>query len=186
MLAHDIAERHVRDPLAVRDAASGVSDRFGRFGTEPLPELMDQRRLPDSRVAHDRHEVRPPFFNSAAVGTLQRLELSLAADEGRGQATNAARPNMRQRADEPATDDSADLSFGYDRHGLVELERATHRRSRAFPDEDLTGLGGLLEPGRNIDCVARDEGAAHARLPHDNVSGVHADAQRERAAAELL
>ena len=31
MLANDLAKWHVRDPLAVREAASGASERFGRL-----------------------------------------------------------------------------------------------------------------------------------------------------------
>ena len=69
---------------------------------------------------------------------------------------------------------------------LVELERTSHRRNRPLADEDLARLGCLLEPRCHVDRVARDEGAADARLTRDDVSRIHADAQRERAAEELL
>ncbi len=69
---------------------------------------------------------------------------------------------------------------------LVELESTSHRRDRPLADEDLARLGCLLEPRCHVDRVARDEGAADARLTHDDVSRIHADAERERAAEELL
>jgi hypothetical protein len=186
VLANDLTERQVRDPAAVREAAPDAPLRFGRLRAEPLPELADQRRLPDSGLAHDRDELGRLLLDRATVCTLQRFELLLAADEGVAQPAHAARPHQRERADEPATDDSVGLSLRRERQRLVELERTAHRRSRALADEDLARLGGLLESRRDVDRVAGDEGAALARLSHHDVAGVHADPQRERIAEQLL
>jgi len=82
MLANDLAQRHVRDPPAVRETASDPPQRLGRPGAEPRPELPEQRRLSNPRIAHDGHEPRMGVFDNPGVRPLQRVELLPAADEG--------------------------------------------------------------------------------------------------------
>src|SRR5439155_9260695 len=55
MLPQDLAERPVRD-LSVRQAAARALKRLGLLVGEPLPQLSDEPRLADPRVADDRHE----------------------------------------------------------------------------------------------------------------------------------
>jgi hypothetical protein len=117
---------------------------------------------------------------------LQSLELTLTPDEGMAKAADAPRPHQRQRADESAAGDPSGLSLRLHRHRLVELEGAADRRRRALADQDLSRLGGLLQPRCHVHRVARHEGAAFTRPPHDDVPGVHADPQRKALAEELL
>ena len=53
----------------------------GRGGSELLPELADEPRLADARVAGDRHEPRLAVGDHTPVGGAERLELGRAADE---------------------------------------------------------------------------------------------------------
>ncbi len=175
MLADDIADRHVRDPSAVGEAAACAEDRFGRPGTEPLPKLAEQCRLPDPGVAHDGHEARPALFDDAKVRPLESLELSVTADEGALQPADTLLSHGRQCADERSTGDAVRLSFGRNRRRLGELERARHGRSRALADQNLTRPSALLETRCNVDRVARDEGTSDAGLSRDDLTGVHAD-----------
>ena len=102
------------------------------------------------------------------------------------QSADAPRPHERERADEPPAGDAAGLALRLDRRRLVELEGAARCRDRALADEDLARAGRLLEPCGDVDGVAGHERAALPRPADDDLAGVHADAQRERVAEELV
>jgi hypothetical protein len=186
VLANDLTDGDVRDAPAVGQAASDSTDRFGRLRREPFPELTDQRRLADADVAHDRHEPWPGLLDDVVICRLQGQELAIPADERAAEASHASGPHQRQCADEPATGDSPGLAFRLHSRGLVQFERATDRRGRALADENLSRIGCLLQPRRDVDSVAAHERAAFAGLAHDDISGIHADAQRQCVAEELL
>ena len=186
MLADDVADRHVRDPSAVGEAAACAEDRFGRPRAKPLAKLAEQCRFPDPGVAYDGHEARPALFDDAKVRPLQGLELSVAADEGALQSADTLRSRRRQCADETSTGDAVRFSLGRNRRRRVELERARHGRGRALSDQNLTRSSALLETRCNVDRVARDEGTSDAGLSRDDLTGVHADTKREHTAEQLF
>ena len=51
-------------------------------------------------------------------------------------------------------------------------------------DPERTRL--LLEPGGHVDGIACDEGAALSGRTHDDLTGIHADAQGERSGEKLV
>ena len=67
------------------------------------------------------------------------------------------------------------LSLRLDESRLCEFESATDGSRGPLSYENLSWAGSLLEPGRDVDRIARDEGASLARPPDDDLPGVHAD-----------
>ena len=120
-----------------------------------------------------------PLLDRVAEDRLQQLELRAPADEGSRAASEAPRPHQRQRAHERLRHDRLGLALRVDRECRPELEGAVHRLGGSGADDGRTGLRRLLEPGGNVDRVAGDERAALARLPCDDLTGVHADAELE-------
>ena len=81
VLANDLAERPVRDPVAVRETATGADGRSGFLACEGDEELAHQTRLPDARLADERHEVRLRGGRRAPVRRTQQLELAVPPHE---------------------------------------------------------------------------------------------------------
>ncbi len=123
--------------------------------------------------------MRLALLDRVAEDRLQQLELRAAADEGSRAATEAARAHQRQSAHERLRHDRLGFALRVDRECRPQLEGAVHRLGGSGADDGRTGLCRLLEPGSNVDRVAGDEGAALARLPCDDLTGVHTDAKLE-------
>jgi hypothetical protein len=186
LASQHLSEGPIRDPAAIRKAASGVPRRLRRLAFELLRERVEQPRLAHARIAHDRDEVRLMPLHHPPVHRLQDVELVPTPDEGAAEARDASRPCQPERADEAPADDTACLALR--RHGrrLAELEGPLRRGSGALADQDLARLGRLLEPRRHVDSVARDEGASLPRPTDNDLARVDADAECERTAEELL
>ena len=117
---------------------------------------------------------------------MENLELSATADEDALQPADTLRSHRRQCADETSTGHAARFSFGRNRRRLREFERARHCPGRALADQNLTRPSALLETRCNVDRVARDEGTSDAGLSRDDLTGVHADTEREHTAEQFL
>src|SRR5581483_11744623 len=180
-----LAERPVRDALAVREAAPGAKDRPCRAVAEPLPQLSDERRLPDAGVAHDRDGARFAAGDDAFVLLLKLAQLVPAADEDRLEAADATGTHERERAHEPAAGDALRFALRLDRRRLGELERAADSGDGPLPDEDLARRGSLLEARAHVDCIAGHEGASLAWTADDHVTGIHADPEGEALSEQL-
>ena len=68
---------------------------------------------------------------------------------------------------------------------LTELEGPADEPSSPLTDQDLARLRCLLEPGGDVDRVARRERASLARAADDDLAGVHPDPERELLAEQL-
>jgi len=55
------------------------------------------------------------------------------------------------------------------RRNRLDLDRAVHQPQRLFAEQDLAGLGGLLEPSGDVDGVAGGESFLG---PRDDLAGV--------------
>jgi hypothetical protein len=51
-----LAERPIRSPCSIREAAAGATERLGLLIRQLLPELTYESRLPDARIAEDGHK----------------------------------------------------------------------------------------------------------------------------------
>ena len=178
VLSQNLTERPVGE-VAVGQTPPRVLNGLRRVSGEPPPELLHQRRLPDTRVADQRDDVRLPLLDRVVEDRLQQLELGAAADEGSRAASEAPRPHQRQCAHERLRHHRFGLALRVDRKCRPELERAVHRLGRSGANDGRTRLRRLLEPGGDVDHVAGDERTAQARLPCDDLPGVHADAELE-------
>ena len=182
VLLQHLGKRPVRDALPVGEAAARTLGRLRLLHGEPGPELPHEPCLADSRVAHDRDQVRLAAIDRVAVARPQELQLPLPADEGGSQPTHAAGAHEGEGADETPAGDAVGLSLGLDGARLVELEGASHDGNSPLADEDLPGSGSLLEPGADVDRIAGHERAALARAADDDLAGVNADPECELVA----
>ena len=165
VLLQHLAERPVGDPAPVREAAAGAPQRLRRLLAEPAPELAHEPRLADAGVADDRHEVRLAA-RSTARRTLARRSSELAR---RGRRTRARRPpTPRGRISESARTSGRHatplrLALRLDRRGSSNSKAPRTAATVRSPTRISPGVGGLLEPGGDVDRVAGDERAALAR-----------------------
>ena len=143
-----LCEGPVRDALAVRERAAGENCR----AFHAVRELTREAALADARLAVDREEMRATVADHASKRVVQQLELVLAADEAR-----------RYRLDAPVVlGDALELPHGERIVEPLQLEEAAllgvHDRqrqpARKRADQDLPGLGDLLEPRSDVDCLA--------------------------------
>jgi len=155
------------------------------FAANQLPQLTDEARLPDARVADDRHQLRPPAGRDSAVRVLEIGKLGLPPHECRAQPADSTRAHQRQCTNEPAALEPSGLPLRLDGHRLPELEGAASREHGALAGEDLAGRGGLLEPRTDVHGVAADERAAFTRKADDHFSRVHPDPQSRTVAEQL-
>ena len=149
----DRRDRPERDALAVGQAAA-LHDRRAR--PEPRRELGGQARLPDAGRAHDGDELARPRRRHAREAPLEDGELALAADERRVEpAAPAPAPGDDLEQRHAGTGSALPLSSsgptGSADHGVA------HEPVGRLADEDLAGLGRLLEPRGDVDRVADDE-----------------------------
>jgi hypothetical protein len=63
------------------------------------------------------------------------------------------------------------ISLRLYRRNRLDLDRAAYQPQRLFTEQDLAGLGGLLEPGGDVDSVA---GGEPFLGPRDDLAGVDA------------
>ncbi len=162
VLLDDLADRPVGDSVAVRQAAARAPKRRGLLAREQLPQLAHERRLPDPRLADERHQVRLVLRDRAPVGGEEQLELRLATDEHALESRSSPRSRKRQRPQHGPRLEPIGLSLRVEHPPLSELERAADRGDGALAGEDLARLGGLLEPVADVHRVSRDEAAAGA------------------------
>ena len=186
MLLQHLRERPVRDALAIGETPSGPPQRLGRAVTQPFPEFAHDPCLADPRIPEDRYELWFPPVLDLRVGSLEHLHLFVTADECPAKASDTARTHERKSAHEASAVDPSRLPLGLDRLSFPELERATRGRDRSLADEDLARLRGLLQSRCHVHRIARDEGAAFARLADDDLTRVNPDPQRERLAEEFV
>src|SRR5262245_2643639 len=122
-LSHDLPEGPVRDSVAVREAAARPDRRAGLLGTEHVLQLTDEARLPDPRLADDRHGVRLRAGRRPPIRRAEKLELALPADEHAAETADATRPRQAKGAQHGHTDDTLRFPLRLDRGRLTKLER---------------------------------------------------------------
>ena len=184
VLLQHLAERPVRDPVAVRQTASRAAHRHRVLDREPLPELLHERRLPDTGLADDRHEMRLALTERAANGGEQQVDLALPPDEHLPEAGKAARTGERERTHDGMGDDATRLALRLEHARFPELEGASRRRDRPLAGEHLAGSRALLETRADVHGIARDERPSLGG-PYDDLAGVDADAHCKLSLEEL-
>ncbi len=128
------------------------------------------RDFPTPGRPEQREQVRRALRHHVVEVVAQTLELALPTDDRRVEATHEA-GRLRVDVEQPIRRDGGALALELELDGL-DLHRVPDELLRLLPDQDLAGLRVLLEPGRDVDGVARDERVALAG--HD-LARVHAD-----------
>ena len=65
MFLQHLAERPIRSPCSIREAATGATERLGLLIRQLLPELAYESRLPDARIADDGHKPGSSLLRNA-------------------------------------------------------------------------------------------------------------------------
>ncbi len=148
----DLAQRPVRDAVAVRETAA----RERRDGLGSADELRSEPRLADSRGSDDAGDARRPLVHRALQRFAEPRELVLPADE------RCVQPPLERRRDRRQLDKAVRahrLPPALDRElaQRVELRGVVDQPARELPDHDLAGRGALLEPRGDADGFARDQ-----------------------------
>ena len=186
MLFEQLAQRPVGDPVAVREAPARTSHGHRLLLGEDLPQLAYEPRLPDSRLADDRDEVRLGVGRSSPVGRPKQLELALTTDEDAAEASQPPRAHQSKSAKDGPTRNSSGLALRLHGAQVAELERTTRGHDGSLTGEDLLRLRRFLKPIADIDGVPGNERAAQTRLANHGLAGVHADAQLELTGEQLV
>ena len=179
-VAHDLAHRPERDAVAIGKAAAAGEERL----QQAIGELPGQPRLPDPRRPDDRHQTAALLDDGALVLRDEAAHGVLPPDERRFRpARQGGLLAEEAKRREPP---------------LFERERFERARAHVIPDvterllaeQDLSGVGRLLDPLRQVDRVAGSDRLLLAgTLARDHLAGVDADAHLEThapAALELL
>ena len=175
----ELALEHLRDrpELDVFLEGARASDQYLGFLGEPREELGDHARLPDPRLAEQRHEVRALSRGRAFEHVVEERQLAAAVDERDPPPVDdpAAKPEHRpcgDRALEP---------LRLDRPRFAEVHGVAGKMHRRRAREDLPGRRGLLQPRAEVHLGA-DHDRAVLRGADGHLPGSHADPDLDRRA----
>ena len=176
----DLDERPVGDPLAVGEAA-GTQD-VGN-ATDTIEEVADEARLADPRGAEQSEQPAGAVGNCILVVAPQPLTLPLTPHERRlGMACK--RRSATDHFEEPKRLNRLGLALQGKWLDRLEENGIADEQARLGADQDLTSSCRLLQPGRDVDGVARDECLTLAS--DDDPASVDADAGLEPVLADRL
>jgi hypothetical protein len=166
---HDLAQRPVREAVAVRGRAGLAPPDEPRAEVDAPEELRHQPALADPRLADDRDELRPVSIHDPLEGVLERGELPGPPDERffRDLREVCAQPGKRR--ERLPHDDRLRLPPCSDRLGGSVADRPARREVGRLVDQDRVDRGGALEPRGGVHDVPPGHAFALAR------SGVERD-----------
>ena len=163
-LLEDLDEREVSDSFTVGETAAAEHDRIrGR-----CDKLVDHTRLADAGRTEHGEQLARAVADGTAVHLSQLLEFALAPDEGGVEAPLECRC-IGSDTEQPIGEHRLGLSLGIQRRDRLEFEGALGELPGRVAEEDVAGLGSLLEPRRDVDCVSGCERPAFVR---DHLTGV--------------
>ena len=156
----------VRDPLAVGEAAAAHNRRRRADVRE---ELRGESRLANARGAQDGDQLAGAVVAHAREEIGQGAALPLTAHHGVPDQPARLR---RQHGTKPPRGDRMGLPLHDQRLDRFRLRRLPDERKGVFADQDLSGLGGLLKPGRDVHGVSGRKPLPGAR---DHLAGLDSD-----------
>ena len=138
--------------------------------------------MPTPADAQDREQLAGVVAERLAEGVREPAHLRLAPDHGRLQVTGGA--HLAVHREQAVGRDRLGLALQGQRLDRLDLDGILGQLQRRVADQDLARLGGLLEPGGEVDRVT---GGQALRRAGDDLAGRHADAPldaqlRERVA----
>ncbi len=176
-LPEDLRERPVRDALAVRKAAPDehvgvVLERRRHFAREP--------RLADPGWPERRDEAARSGRQRLVESRPNTRELVAPADERRVEAALEGRRALYD-AKQTMCGNGVRLPLQLERLDSLDFDRIPRQAQRRLAEQDLAGLGGLLEAGGDVDGITSDERVAAAG---DDFAGVDADPRLEAESSD--
>ena len=148
---------------------------------ETRQDLRDQPGFADARAPDDSHDVPGAFTPGSVEAVQELLQLAFAADE-RGALRRRGPVRFRKGAPRPQGTERGHrlgLALRRDRLARFVLDRVAREPFGERADDDLAGLRSRLQPGGDVDGVARHQEVALLARPGDHLAAVHADPQRE-------
>ena len=139
---HHLAERPVRDALAVRQRTTHEHAR----SFDAVEELACEPALSHARFAVDGEEVRAAVPQAAVERVREELELRLSSDERRARAERAYRP-VEHVHHAPGSKWPVD-ALQLERAGVLDDEACCREPVRRRADQDLAGTRRALEARR--------------------------------------
>ena len=150
---------------------------------DALEEVRDEARLADPRGAEQSEEPAGAVGDGILVVAPESVTLALTADERRLEVA-CKRRGATEHFEEPKSLDRLGLSLQGKWLDRLEENGIANEQPRLGADEDLTGSCRLLEPGGDVDGVARDECLTLAA--DDDLARVDADARLEPVLGDRL
>ncbi len=180
-LAHDLSDWPIGDALPVLEAAAGQDLELPLRGGEKLGR---EPRLADSGLAYDRRE------DAVSGGRfckpfLQQRQLAVSPDHGHVEATRTG-GSFRLDVGEAVGRQRFGLAFQLERRDWLGGDCVPDEPEGRLADQDLARGGGLLEPGGDVDRIARDERLPQACIACYDLTRIEADAKRDPRAEALL
>ena len=118
---------------------------------EPAQELGHEPGFPDARGAEDGEEVARALADDVLERVAQQLEVPPATDHLDAE---AARGRCSVDAEQAICSDGVGLPFELERVERDDRDGVAQQLQRVAADQDLTGLGSLLEARGDVDRVA--------------------------------
>ena len=169
-LSHDLDNRQVGDPVAVRNAAAANHSR----PVERRQELVGEPGLADARGAEDRDQLAAAVAPGALEAVEEPAELLPATDHRHVEMP--AEAALRVHADEPPRRQRFALALHGQRLDGVCNHRGSHERERFRSEQDLVRPRGLLQASGDVDRIADGEPVFGSG---DHLPRVHSDPERQ-------
>ena len=169
-VANDLRQRPERDAVAVREASAAHDPCLAAGGRG---ELLDETRLADAGIAHDRQQLGPPLCRDPEEGRRQPAHLGLASHERCGRALAGRRSGPD--TDEPIGLDRFGLALERERRDRLDLDLVAGEPVRQFAQNDLARTGRLFQPRCRVDGIAGHEPLAGGGVAGDHFPGVDPD-----------
>src|SRR5439155_9000579 len=168
-------ERPERDSFAVGEAPALAPVDEIRLLVQPLPQLSEEPRLADSRLADEGHEVHRLVAADAGVCLLEQRELRIAPHERGGAADLDVDSEAAARPPGAPKRHRLRLPLDADRVERLVVDLLTRRAVGEVADDQGSGLRGALQARGRVDDVA-----CHHRLAE-----LGAGAERDERLARL-
>ena len=175
------SKRPERDALPIWKAAA---PEYRRALTQPHDELVREPRLADSGCAENGYEATAPFRHRSLQDPLELGEDVVAADKGSVQPRCCFR--HRHDTDQPVRRDRLLLALELQRRHRLGIDRIANESERRLGQQDLSGLGVLLETSGAVRCIAGHEVAVGDEALAGDRPGVDPGPRRQDDAVALL
>ena len=148
---------------------------------DPRQELADDATLADARAADDGEQLRPLIVARPFERVDKQAQLPRRPTRRARIARQPARlvGCLAAGASGPARRDAFRAAADSDRADRLVLDGFTRQLRGDGPDEDLAGVRLLLQPGGDVDDVARDEDLLPLVDGRDDLARVDADPRFE-------